>query len=120
MIEPSVLDEIGDVLTFEDFYSTANAITWRRLNEMYNGGQQAIDAAILGDELTAHGELEKVGGFEYLQELLEAVPHAAHARHYAEKVAERSYRRRLIAAAQQAIDSAFDDTEGTRRCDRAG
>lgn len=111
LIEPSVLDEIGDILTFEDFYSTANAITWRRLNEMYNRGQQAIDAAILGEELTAHGELQKVGGFEYLQELLEAVPHAAHAVHYAEKVAERSYRRRLITAAQLAIEAAHNDTE---------
>lgn len=111
LFDTSCLDEIGDIIKPSDFYGKANAITYRRIWELYNGGQREIDAAILGDSLAANGELAEVGGFEYLLGLVESVPHAAHARHYAERVAERSSRRQLISAASAAIDAAFDDTE---------
>ena len=58
-------------------------------------------------------ELKKVGGSTYLSELTNYVPTAAHAKAYAELVAKAAVRRRLIAAAADITEKAYDETAET-------
>jgi replicative DNA helicase len=53
----------------------------------------------LSDELKKKDEFEMVGGVDYLSELTNMVPTAAHAEHYAEMIVQKAMRRRLIKAA---------------------
>ncbi len=110
LLQPDVLDDVCDIISAADFYGKRHEIMFKRLTELYNGGQREVDAAILGDALSAHGEFAEAGGFEYLYEILATVPHSAHARHYAEIVVEKAERRRLIAAATEQVESAFDES----------
>jgi replicative DNA helicase len=45
-----------------------------------------IDGVTLADELCKRGELEAAGGALFIFEVLEAVPHAQHCRHYVEQL----------------------------------
>jgi hypothetical protein len=45
-----------------------------------------IDGVTLADELCKRGELEAAGGALFIFEVLEAVPHAEHCRHYVEQL----------------------------------
>jgi replicative DNA helicase len=65
---------------------------------------QAIDLLTVQEELRRLGQLEEVGGVPALVNLLESVPTAANAEHYARIVKEKStLRRRLLRAAHEII-----------------
>jgi replicative DNA helicase len=51
--------------------------------------------------------LKMIGGSSYLTELTNAVPTAAHAEHYADIVAEKSMRRKLIKASEDIVNLEF-------------
>jgi replicative DNA helicase len=55
--------------------------------------------------------LDNVGGASYLTELTNFVPTAAHVEQYAEIVAQKSLRRRLIKASQDMVGLGFDESK---------
>src|SRR6185503_11118377 len=57
------------------------------------------------------GMLEIVGGASYLTELTNFVPTAAHAENYAEIVAQKATRRRLIKASQSIASLGYDEAQ---------
>jgi replicative DNA helicase len=77
------------------------------------------------DRLQSRGEISDVGGLAYLSSLAQSVPSAANARRYAEIVRERSMRRAMIAAADDAATMAFNfgedfDTQANKAADLFG
>jgi replicative DNA helicase len=70
---------------------------FRAILDTYAKGDP-VDPITLTDELTKRGEIGKVGGPGYLHTLVQAVPTAANADHYAEIVYERAVLRRLATA----------------------
>ena len=101
---------IGDVLELvrsaEDFYKPAHGVIFRVLVEMYDQNQ-TVDMVHLHQRLQDAGQLEQVGGVDYLVELAESVPHAANATHYAELVRDKALLRRLIDAAGGILQEAY-------------
>lgn len=67
-----------------------------------------IDHITLRDELLRRGELDVVGGLEYIAELVDAVPTAANLEFHAKIVKEKAVLRRLIETATQIITEAYD------------
>lgn len=65
-----------------------------------------VDTVSVATELTESGQLDEAGGVEYIAELIESVPHAAHAKFYAATVLKNAKLRGIIAAAQEACHSA--------------
>lgn len=49
-----------------------------------------FDTIAVAEDLEKRGELESVGGPAYIARILETVPHAAHAKYYAEILIDRS------------------------------
>jgi replicative DNA helicase len=91
-------DVLVDVkLKARDFYRPAHQMIFRAVCDMYTRGEP-VDPVLLADELTKRGQLAKVGGASYLHDLIQQVPTAAHAQHYAEIVKERAVRRRMTEA----------------------
>jgi replicative DNA helicase len=68
----------------------------------------------LTEELKKKDELEIIGGSAYLTELTNYVPTAAHAEAYAELVAQKAVRRRLIKASGEISELGYDEDTTTQ------
>jgi replicative DNA helicase len=102
-------DAFYEVLTFlsaEYFYSGAHKQVYQAIKEMYETGMTGIDVVLLRDELEKRGQLGFVGGEKLLLEIMQTVPHAAHAEYYAKIVLEKYVRRRLIEVCETSIRDA--------------
>lgn len=107
------IDEIAESLKPEHFYNDAHQRIFAAIHDLYERGVRGIDAVTLAEELTARGELDEVGGIPYLARILEAVPHAAHVRYYAEIVRGKFVQRSLIYACTEILSEAYEATEDT-------
>src|SRR5262245_30429463 len=80
------------------------------LIDVYMEGK-AMDLVVVRDELERLGILEEIGGIEYLADLVESVPSAAHAEYYCRIVRDKSLLRDLISCSGQIIEEAYDHRE---------
>ncbi|MEU1826678.1 replicative DNA helicase [Streptomyces abikoensis] len=108
---PLSKDAIADVLEMglkgTDFYRPAHEAIYETVMAMYAKGEPA-DPITLADELTKRGEITRVGGAAYLHTLVQSVPTAANAAHYAGIVQDKATLRRLIAAGTRIVQSGYD------------
>jgi len=72
-----------------------------------------VDLLTLTEELKKRNDIETIGGSAYLTELTNYVPTAAHAEAYAELVAQKAIRRRLIKASGEISEMGFDEETST-------
>jgi replicative DNA helicase len=80
-----------------DFYRPRHGVIYGamiRLKE--KADPEPVDVLTVSDELERAGQLEEVGGREYVHSLPNLVPAAANARHYARIVKEHAMLRRLL------------------------
>jgi replicative DNA helicase len=109
------IDEVGESLKAEHFYSDAHQKIYAAIQQLYEKGVRGIDAITLAEELVRRSQFEDVGGAGYLAQILEAVPHAAHVRYYATIVREKWMQRTLIYACTEILSESYDasdDVEG--------
>ncbi|MGB3023457.1 MAG: replicative DNA helicase [Candidatus Saccharimonadales bacterium] len=113
LIDEEVLTDVMDKVKSEDFYEKRHQLIFAaivRLFEMH----RPIDLLTLSDELEKKDNLEAIGSSSYLNELTNYVPTAANAGTYAELVAQRAVRRRLIKASTEIADLAYQDDSDTQ------
>jgi replicative DNA helicase len=108
LIDKEAIIKVADQVVPEDFYADKHGIIFKAMTELYEA-RQPIDLVTLSDRLEAIGELEAIGGVTYITELVERVPTAAHALHYAGIVAHKSTLRRLINAAAEITNLGYDE-----------
>ena len=113
LLKPDVCDDVALVIRSEDFADEAHEVLYSHLMELHDGGKR-IDATIVLERLRTKGDLEKIGGAALLAEVLEAVPHAAHATHYAQIVRDKSLLRSLIDAGTDILRDAYDGVDEPR------
>ncbi len=113
LIDSEVIGEVVALLRPEDFYREAHRRVFATVVSLYDSGK-GVDAVLLREELRRRGDLEAVGGPEALVNLLDRVPTAAHAAHYAGIVRDSSIRRGIIAAADRVIRGAFEGASAGR------
>ncbi len=106
-----VFDEIADSLRAEHFYLDAHRRIFQAINDLRESGVHGLDAVTVGEALARRNELNEVGGVEGLLEILRGVPHAAHARYYADIVREKWMLRRLIYACTEILRESYDEAE---------
>ena len=102
------IDNVTGSIEPEHFYGDAHRRIAKAIFAMHASNSSGIDVITLSDELRRQNELEEVGGTPYLLELLEIVPHAAYAQHYANIVREKWTRRSLIYASTEIIRECYD------------
>ena len=110
--EDSFADAI-EIVHADDFYEEAHRIIYACFTSLFER-HKAIDLLTVKAELKKRKELQKVGGAAYLAELSNYVPTAAHAKDYAELIADAAVRRRLISAAAKISDQAYENKAETR------
>ncbi|QDU37108.1 Replicative DNA helicase [Maioricimonas rarisocia] len=111
LLANDVLDDVISVIQSRHFYSDPHQKIFQAIHDMYEEGIRGIDAVTLGHELQKRGELEGVGGPAYLVQILETVPHAAHAEYYAKIVREKWLQRSLIDACTESLRDAYHGTD---------
>ncbi|HUF13829.1 MAG TPA: replicative DNA helicase [Longimicrobiales bacterium] len=89
------------------FYREGHRRIFRSMTRLFQKGA-VVDPVTLSEELTQTGELEGIGGVQYLAELMDAVPTAANVEYHAKIVRERALLRRLIEAATQIVQDGYD------------
>lgn len=95
LIAPPVIAELAGLLAPADFYRPAHTLLWEALCGLHANGSPT-DPIALAAYLAEIGELAKVGGAPYLHTLMQAVPTAANAGHYARIVADHARRRQVV------------------------
>ena len=97
MLSPDAANIAFEKLQAEDFYKPAHQAIFEAVASLFDGNQP-IDAVTVADRLRRTGELERVGGANYLATLLDGVPTTSNIAYYAEIVSETAARRRLLRA----------------------
>ncbi len=109
LLDNDVLHEIVPILKVDDFYRETHQVAFRAIRDLYDLGK-AIDAITLADELTRRGEIQTVGGIEFIAEVINSVPHAVNAKYYAEIVRQNSVKRQLIQSANEILREGYSNS----------
>jgi replicative DNA helicase len=119
LLDNQTIPEVTQFLKTTDFYSPDHQLLFEAVLKLADKGRP-VDLLILTDALRERGELERVGGPDFLVSVLEAVPSAANAVYYASIVHQSSVRRRLIEACNNISRAAHDRSlEGDELLDKA-
>jgi len=108
-------DVIGEVLQEvrgEHFYRPDHRLIFEVLLSLYEANKP-VDLVLLRDELKRRGQLEQVGGVDYLVRLVESVPSAANGVYYARIVRDKGILRDLIRVTGELCNKAFEDRSDT-------
>ncbi|HRH22495.1 MAG TPA: replicative DNA helicase [Candidatus Paceibacterota bacterium] len=108
MIKSDMLNEVSDFISDNTFYSDKHKTIWKTIIDLHQKGEP-IDLLSLSNKLSEVGRLENIGGSAYLADLLEKVPSASNAKHYADIVQKKSMMRRLIEAADFIGSLGYDE-----------
>ncbi|MDA0803253.1 MAG: replicative DNA helicase [Planctomycetota bacterium] len=106
MIDPRRIGDVVQILPSADaFYRPHHQVIYRTILALHDASP-LVELLALQQRLQDEGQLEAIGGLEYLLELANGVPSASHVEQYATEVRDKSMLRELIDAASEAIHDA--------------
>jgi len=114
LLANEVIDEIADIIQPRHFYSDAHRRIAEAVFRLYENTVGGVDPVTVAEELDKQNHLEAVGGVPYLAEVVETVPHAAHAKHYATIVRDKYTLRSLKDACTSILEAVYNETEETQ------
>lgn len=91
----------------ESFYFGQNQAIYDALRILH-AENQAIDITTLSDQLEQTKQMQSIGGLEYIAEIIEAVPTAAHIEYYVEILIKNAVRREMLQVGQSILKQAMD------------
>ena len=107
LIYPDAYLQVATFLQVEDFYIHRHRWVWEALAHLHEE-RIPVDFLTVIDALDRAGKLGEVGGPAYLTALTNAVPSSLHAEAYGRIVAEMAVRRRMLEAANQIAQAAYE------------
>jgi replicative DNA helicase len=121
IIDPECIGDVIELLKTDAFYRIEHQMIFAALIALYEknkGGN--LDGVLLRDELEKRGQLEKVGGVEYIGEILGSVPSSANVMYYTGIVKDKQLLREIIAIASEILNDAYSgDGEPNEKLDEA-
>lgn len=110
LIDPHVIGDVVMQVSADDFYTPTHGEIFQTLVDLYDG-KPSFDWNQVIQSLRDRGSLERIGGAEYLAELMEGVFDASNADEYARVVVDKAQIRRLIQAAGSILHHAYQTTD---------
>jgi replicative DNA helicase len=110
LIDGEAFLKISDQLQAIDFFDKKHSMVFAAMRSLHDK-RSPIDVLTLSEQLKSESHLDLVGGASYLTELTNVVPTASHLEQYAEIVADKAIRRRLIGASQDIVEVSFDENK---------
>ena len=97
LLSKDAIGEVSQMIDVTDFYQPKHQTIYEAIIDLFSNSQN-VDVVIVANQLMKDGNLDKVGGADYLHTLVAFVPTAANATYYAEIVHQRAILRNVIAA----------------------
>ena len=113
LIDNEVLSEVVDKLSDSDFYQESHQLIMSAIHKIFNLRKPA-DIVTLTDCLEKDGNLEKVGGIDYVTDLVSKIPSSANYKQYFEIVKRDSTNRQLIRASRDIIENSMNSSDGAQ------
>jgi len=110
MLDKNAIINVADILKSDDFYKPAHGKIYEAIIKLFDK-REPIDLVSVSNILQKENSLKEIGGQTYLSQLMELVPTAAHADHYANIIKERKILRDLIKVSAEITESAVDSSE---------
>ncbi|MFN8598205.1 MAG: replicative DNA helicase [Anaerolineae bacterium] len=110
LIDPEAIYRVSGFLKAEDFYIVKNQWVWEAGLALHER-REPIDFVTLTRELDGRGQLNEIGGPAYISQLINGVPTAIHAEGYGRIVERAAIRRRLLNAASEIAQLAYDESD---------
>ena len=108
LIDNDTLFEVLEILSPEDFYRSGHQKIFAAIAELFSRNEP-VDLVTLTNILRERGRLEEIGGATYLANLVDTVPLAVNAQHYAKIVHGKACLRRLIEKTSAIARKCFED-----------
>lgn len=108
LIDNDTLLDILEILSPDDFYKTAHQKIFAAITELFTKSEP-VDLVTLTNLLREQNRLEEIGGATYLARLVDTVPLAVNAQHYAKIVYDKACLRRLIEKSNAIARRCFED-----------
>ena len=105
-IAPDTIISLADELLPDDFYKPANKIVFKTMLSLLEKGEP-IDATTMVSALTNQGDISKIGGMNYVVELVNSTPTSKNVEHYAKLVKEKAMLRKVITDLSESLSSAY-------------
>ncbi len=108
LLDNDTLLDVIEILAPEDFYRKSHQIIFLGISTLFTRNEP-IDLVTLANLLKEQKQLESVGGATYLASLVDSVPLAVNAVHYAKIVHDKACLRQLIHRANDIAKRCFED-----------
>ena len=108
MLKPEVISDVSDIVFSGHFYLDKHKIIYEAMSGL-SSRREPIDLLSLSTKLKERKQLEDIGGSSYLTELVNTVPSATNAKHYADIVQKKYLMRSLISAADSISNLGYED-----------
>jgi len=99
IIDSACIEKVFGIVSEQDFALPEHKTIFQVIHKLHIEGK-SLDGLLVRNALEQRGQLEKTGGVEYLQKILDSIPSSANAEHYAKIVKDRAKQRRLITAVE--------------------
>lgn len=106
MLDNKRFDEVLEFLEPDDFYRDSHQTVFRAMRDLYFRGDP-VDCVMLANELKHRGQLDSLGGIEFLGEIAGAANHGESCRWHAEIIKQNARLRNLIQGSTEIIRDAF-------------
>ncbi|KKS33096.1 MAG: Replicative DNA helicase [Candidatus Amesbacteria bacterium GW2011_GWA2_42_12] len=110
-------DAVISVIEFlkpEHFYEDKHRRIFEVILQLYQE-REPVDVVTVSEKLKKSKALTEIGGMPLLADLVNSVPTAAHAEHYAHLVKDMYTKRQLISTATRILEMGFDDSGDVRQ-----
>lgn len=114
LLDRDAVVSVVEFLRPEHFYEDRHAKIYDAMMNLYQD-REPVDVITVSQRLKKTKTLKDVGGMEYLTEVANKVPTAAHAENYAHLVRDQYTKRMLITAASSILEMGFDDGGDVRQ-----
>ncbi len=109
-LEKNALDKIMDEVSDDMFYSEANRLIYKTMKELHINNIP-VDAQTVCNELDKSKSLSKVGGVEYITEIINSVPSTANLNYYINIIFEKSVLRNLISKSTKIQEDCYEEKD---------
>lgn len=108
MLEREAWDQVADHISGEDFYKPSHQKIYQTIVELHQKNLP-IDIITVSNSLQSKGELDQVGGSEYLADLVNKTISSANIFSYAKIVREKALLRKIISQGTSMIEKAYSE-----------
>ena len=109
-LDKEALDKIMDEVTDDMFYSDANRLIYKSMKDLHTNGIP-VEINTVCNELDKSKSLAKVGGVEYITEIINSVPSTANLNYYIKIIHEKAVLRNLIKKATKIQEDCYEEAD---------